>query len=96
MAMRMVSLMRTVRFWGSVHPAKAVAAARGQPGLDRLISEDHQRGHRRQSLGERLLSAPLSDPAQPLVAAEFLQVAGSAPGARFRGSWLAYGPDRIG
>ena len=51
---------------------------RRQQGLDRLISEDHERGHGSESFRKRFVTARFADAPHDVLAPEFLQIVSSS------------------
>src|SRR3984893_741091 len=52
----------------------------GEQGLDGFVVEDEERGHRLETGLHRLVAAGVADPADDVLAAEFLQIIGGGAG----------------
>ena len=52
----------------------------GEQGFDGFVVEDEERGHRLETGVHRLVAAGVADPADDVLAAEFLQIIGGGAG----------------
>ena len=67
-------VVRVDRFWVMCPAGWVERLSGGQEGFDSFVSEDEQRSHGSESAWKRLVSARVTDPADDLFAAEFLQI----------------------
>ena len=74
------SVVEIDRFWVVRSASRAERLSRSEQGFDGFVSENDERGHRTQTGRERLIAAGVADPADDVLAAEFLQIISGVAG----------------
>src|SRR5215831_16477114 len=68
------------RFWVVCSTGTAERLRGSEEGLDSLVAEDDQGCHRPETGWEGLVASGVPDPADDVLAAQFLQIVGGVPG----------------
>jgi hypothetical protein len=79
-------VMGVDRFWVMRRAGWVERLSGGQEGFDSFVSEDEQRSHGSEPGWKRLVPARVTDPADDLFAAEFLQIIRGVTGAVLAGA----------